>query len=227
MIRPEQVAARVADLRQIRWLDAPPMKYAAVDANALYFAYYPNFRRLRDSGGPGATRDQTNVYPNWLGKLRRDNTPICTSTEAFGEFVKTMERSELMIEALLKLGEPVDPHNFDPKAYRYHERIDIAVVRSAVAAYAASARKLLTFLPNPNSDNLHTTTMYEWHSSLADVADSSLIASAKLAGVMHIIGDDQDMASFGGITFYTANRHAIAAAEVAGMLLDPPEPVDD
>jgi hypothetical protein len=48
-----------------------------------------------------------------------------------------------------------------------------------------------------------------------------MVANAKRAATPFVLSDDKDIATFAGITLYTANRGAINAARDAGKLVNP------
>jgi hypothetical protein len=60
--------------------------------------------------------------------------------------------------------------------------------------------------------------MVEWRSSWGDFPDAVMIGTAKRQAKPHVLSDDMDIATFAGITLYTANPRAILAAATAGKL---------
>jgi hypothetical protein len=60
--------------------------------------------------------------------------------------------------------------------------------------------------------------MGEWRYSCGDYPDAVMIASAKQQSKPHLLSDDIDIATFPGITLYTANLKTINAASAAGKL---------
>jgi len=83
----------------------------------------------------------------------------------------------------------------------------------------ASIRKAVSLLAQfATADDLQHHSLQEWRMSSGDFSDAIMVASARQAGIPWILSDDMDLATFDGITLYTANHQTIAAASAAGKL---------
>ena len=81
-------------------------------------------------------------------------------------------------------------------------------------------RKSVELLPQLDKEaDSFTASVNLWLPSTCDFNDAILVARANRAGIPRIISDDADLASFDGITLYTANRSVIEAARMAGKLV--------
>ncbi len=70
----------------------------------------------------------------------------------------------------------------------------------------------------PTVQDEQTQAQNEWLNSSGDYPDAVLVATAKQHGVPFVLSDDMDLATFAGITLYTANPKTIDAARIAGKL---------
>jgi hypothetical protein len=68
-------------------------------------------------------------------------------------------------------------------------------------------------------DEEHQQSAIEWCSSAGDFRDAVTVAQSKhMLGAPHVLSDDIDLATFGGITLYTANDRIINNASPCGTL---------
>lgn len=144
-----------------------------------------------------------------------------------GEFAKLAEYAEL--ETIWRT-DPVrpqpDPNNpvtqFDPRVYkfsRYHYSAQLGKIRRGIELMISNICNSVVFLPQfPTTDDLLKEILIEWQPSCADYPDAMMLASVKKHSIGHILSDDMDIATFPGITLYTANRNTIHAASAAGKL---------
>jgi hypothetical protein len=70
----------------------------------------------------------------------------------------------------------------------------------------------------PTADDELAGAAGEWLTSSGDFPDAILVATARWQGLLHILSDDMDLATFSGIALYTANQKTIDAARIAGKL---------
>ncbi len=119
-----------------------------------------------------------------------------------------------------------DPANpvtqFDPrvcKFARYHYAANLGAIRRSVQSMIASARTLVSLLTQfPTADDEQARAAGDWLTSSGDFPDAILVATARRQGLLHILSDDMDLATFSGITLYTANQKTVDAARMAGKL---------
>src|SRR5438874_1881305 len=109
------VKARVVDITRP---NCPIPSQMAVDANVLYFIYYPNFSDLRLAGGKTPHSYQLQTYPQWFNKALQAKTMFFAPEVTFGEFVRLAEYAE--IEAIWV----TDPNraameSFSPRSPRF------------------------------------------------------------------------------------------------------------
>jgi hypothetical protein len=207
----------------------------AVDAQIFYFVFYPNFSLFTLSGMNVPRQHASGAYSSYLQDLKTVKHPprepggldrpiqICTAGHTIGEFARTYEFSEIEIQWRN------DPNNrgarFDPricKEARYQYASNLALIRANVATAVVAVRRLVSIIAKPASEgNELTECLNIWQSSLADYADSILIARAKSVGITDVLSDDADLATFDGIRLYTANGSVIQAARQAGKLVVP------
>ncbi len=224
MITPPLVRAEVVDIRQPA---SPTPSDLVTDANVLYWVFYPNFSSLAYAGGRQPFPYQLRDYPKYWQRAAKAGTQFHVVATTLTEFAKVAEYAEL--EAIWLTDSPPpqpDPANpvahFDPrvcKFARYHYSGSRTLTRTAVETMIASIRKSVGLLAGfPTPDDEHNRSMLEWQSSCGDFPDAVMIASAKQQSRTHILSDDMDIATFAGITLYTANQTSIAAARMAGKL---------
>ena len=201
-----------------------------MDANILYWIFYPNFRTLAAVGGKRPAFYQTNTYPAYWKRAATAGCRFFTSNATIGEFAKVSEYAEL--EALWLLEPPSsrphpDPTNpsarFDPrvcKCARYHFDLDIARIRSDIDVTMTSLLRSVSLLGLPTTAaTLHNQVSSAWLTSLGDFPDAALVSAAAAHGIANFLSDDADLATFPGIILYTANRYALGAARTAGKLI--------
>ena len=224
MITPALVQAEVVDIRNPASVAPLDM---AVDANVLYWVFYPNFSSLHYASGRPPLHYQVSDYPRYWQRADRARTQFHAVTATLGEFAKAAEYAEL--EAIW-LTDPSSPQpdpakpvsQFDPrvcKFARYHYSGQMVTVRKGVETMLASVRKSVALLPQfLTADDTQNHSMGEWRLSCGDFPDAVMVASAKAQSKPHILSDDIDIATFPGITLYTANLKTINAASAAGKL---------
>jgi hypothetical protein len=206
------VQAQVAD---IRGPGCPLPPQVVVDANALYFTFYPGFHHLTRAGGGAPRTYQTRHYPAWVNRCLRAGTFLYASPTTIGEFIRLCEYAELELRWLQTQPHP-PPSPFsgqDCKAMRYsgtpatlqaHRQVVQTALRSLLAII-----RLLPCWPAPQQEQ--ADSFAEWLASAGDAADAAMVANAKMAGIPHILSDDRDLMTFAGVTLYTANIRAINA----------------
>lgn len=224
MIPPNAIRAQIVDIRS----DGVALPRSVVaDANILYFLHY-NPASLSSAGGRPPAYYQRSVYPHWWSRAASGGVLLTTATSCLAEFVHIVERTELEI---LWRTDPAQPE-LDPtkpgqpysakyaKAVRYLYFAQLEAIRSAVETTLQSVRKSVELLPQVGKDTDNfSLALKEWLPSSCDFSDALLVAAAKRAGIPRIISDDADLLSFEGITVYTANQNAIAAASSATKLV--------
>ena len=224
MITPALVQAQVVDIRKPA--SATPADLVT-DANILYWVFYPNFASLAYAGGRQPFAYQAAEYPRYWQRAAKAGTQFHVAVATLGEFAKAAEYAELEAIWLTDSPKPQpDPSNpvtqFDArlcKFARYHYSGQLGMVRRAVETMIASIRKSVELLPQfATPEDLQNHSIGEWLPSCGDFPDSVMIASAKQQSKPYILSDDTDIATFPGITVYTANQRTVAAASAAGKL---------
>lgn len=217
-----------ADVVDIRNLAAAIPADLVVDANVLYWVFYLNFSYLSYAGGRQPLAYQLGEYQRYWQRAARGHTLFHVMAATLAEFAKVAEYAELeaiwLTDPSRPQPDPAHPvSHFDPRVYkfaRYHYSGQLAPVRKTVERMIASIRKSVAFLPQfPTVDDEQNQALLEWGPSCGDFADAVMIASAKRHAKAHILSDDMDIATFPGITLYTANLRTINAAAAAGKLL--------
>lgn len=221
----------------VRWLKAgvvdirerlhPAPTSVVVDANVLFFVYY-DFTDLAAVGGRAPQTYQNDQYPAWWKTVTNSRTSLCVAGVTLAELTNLIERAELEILWRTDPVRPVlDSENpgapFSPrfiKTVRYHYREQLQGIREEVEAILESLKKSVNILPQIGEDETALArALKEWVASTADFGDAALVAAAKRAGMPRILSDDADLASFEGITLYTANAKAVHSAREAGKLI--------
>lgn len=225
MITAALIKADVVDIRKPASATPTDM---VTDANVLYWVFYPNFSSLTYAGGKQPLPYQVGDYPRYWQKAARAKTQFHAVTATLGEFAKVAEHAELeaiwLTDPSLPQPDPANPvTQFDPrvcKFARYHYSGQLSTVRKDVETMIASIRKSVGLLAQfATPDDLQKQSSVEWGSSCGDFPDAVMVASAKHQAKPHILSDDMDLATFSGITLYTANLKTINAAAAAGKLL--------
>jgi hypothetical protein len=230
IIGPAHVKARVVDIRQAH----PFPARIAVDAQVLYFVYYPNFHFFSMSGINVPTQFSHGLYAMYLEDLKKYSFPpkepgdppskvsVCTSGHTIGEFARTMEYAE--VEILWRTDPTNAGSNFDArrcKDARYTYAANLTAIRTKVETIIVAVRKLIDVLPKSSSESQDLNDCIQaWKASLGDYADSLLISRMKYMSIYDVLSDDMDMVTFDGITLYTANPTAINAARRAGKCVN-------
>jgi len=227
MITPSHVQASVVDIGN-RASTLPAS--LVVDANILYWIFYPNFGTLTATGARGPAHYQINDYPAYWARAAASGCKFFTANATLGEFAKVSEYAEM--EARWRLEppssrphpDPVNPSTrFDPrvcKCARYYFASDIPGVRSDINLTITSLLRSVTLLNLPATASAQRASECSaWLGSLGDFPDAALISSALAQGITNFLSDDADLTTFPGITLNTANRNAINAARRAGKLV--------
>ncbi len=220
MVPPNLVKANVVNITKP---GAPVPKQTVLDANVLYFIYYPNFSQLASAGGKPPQHYQITHYPAWLTKGLKGSSRFYAAPVTFGEFLRVIEYAE--IEALWRT-DPATPSGaeFSPrqcKMGRYSYVGRLGRIRQDAISFLLLARKTVDLLPEfRNAADELDKAVNEWNSSAGDFADATMVANAKYAMVPNILSDDIDLLTFDGITLYTANFTAIQDAAVGGKLIN-------
>jgi hypothetical protein len=198
------------------------------DANVLYWRFYSNFPSVQYAGGRQPAHYQISLYPAYWNRATAQGTSFHVTPATLAEFAKAAEYAELETIWLTDPNPPQpDPANpvsqFTPvvcKLARYHYGRQLPSIRQAVErmiTYALQKVKLLGQFPT--ADDQHARSLQEWRPSCGDFTDAIIVATAKEFGMPHILSDDMDLATFAGITLYTANARTIQSATAAGKLL--------
>jgi hypothetical protein len=224
MITSAHVQADVVDIRNKA--SAIPSNLVA-DANVFFWIFYPNFSSLQYAGGRQPLHYQLTDYLGYWKRAATANTKFHAAAATFGEFAKTAENAELeaiwLMDSPLPQPDPSKPTTqFDPrvcKFARYHYSAQLGMIRNSVDSMIASVRKSVGLLEQfPTAEDQQTASMQKWLSSHGDFPDAVMISTAQQFPVAHILSDDMDIATFAGITLYTASQKVIDAAKVAGKL---------
>jgi hypothetical protein len=219
------VQARVVDIRDPK---SPTPARLVADANVLFWVFYPNFAALQYAGGRLPLSYRARHYRAYRARAAKARTEFFTALATLGEFAKTAEYAELEAVWLTDPSKPQpDPAKpvtqFDPrvcKFARYHYAVQLPKIRGDVESMAAAVRKSVALLPQfPTSEDHQNAAAQEWRPSCGDLPDAALVALARRQGVADVLCDDMDLATFAGVTVYTANRRTIDAARAAGKLL--------
>ncbi len=196
-------------------------KHAVVDANVLYFVFYPNFNQLFRVGGTQPR--QLPNYQGWWKRALQNGTKFFASSYVFGEFLNTVEHAELEADWL---ADPTTPkgasfNSRECKQARYDNIPRLPTIRSNALAVLASARKKVDLMPKfGTSESEIAQFASEWSNSTGDFGEAVLVANCKMIpSYCHVVSDDADLVTFDGITLYTANQKAITAAKDAGKLI--------
>jgi hypothetical protein len=221
-----QVRSLVIDVRAANMSPLP--RQIVADTNVLYWLFYPNFASLQSSGGNSPSPYQRREYPRFWAKATRAGASFCTSVFNLGELAKVVEHSELEMFWRNDPNPPqFDPNNpsssFSPqlcKLSRYHYGSQRPAVRQQIEQTLASVKKNVPLMPCfRSSDDEYARAMIEWMSSAGDFGDAVAVAQSKLTlRAPYVLSDDMDLATFDGITLYTANIRIISDAAQNGML---------
>ena len=226
MPTPNQVNASVIDLRAGNQQALP--RQIVADTNVLYWLFYPNFGALQSSGAGFSKAVPASGLLSVLDQGRDTGTSLCTSVLNLGELAKVIEYAELEMFWRNDLNRPqFDPSNPSPdfspqlcKLCRYHYGPQRPTVRKAIEQILASVKKNVPLIPCfRSSDEEYDRTVIEWCPSAGDFGDAVTVAQSKhMLRAPYVLSDDIDMATFSGITLYTANNRIISDASQSGML---------
>ena len=124
MITPAHVRADVVDIRAG---SVPSPESLVVDANVMYWVFYPNFATLSGVRGRLPQQYQTRFYPNFWSDADGAGCEFYTAGATLAEFAKLSEFAELEARWLLDAARPTPPNqhgaSFNPaicKFCRYH-----------------------------------------------------------------------------------------------------------
>lgn len=217
-LAPNFVKAQVVDIQNRR--SALPQR-VVVDANVLYFVFYPSFAQLRSAGGRTPHGYQTGEYPRWWGRVERAKGDFLVSDVTLDELVQLVETAEL--ETLFRTDPNVPAEmEFIRKEARYRYGDRLSATRQTGIGILQQVRKNITLLPAFRGQEDRLQRVFQaWQGSFADANDAVVVANAKYASTPHILTDDADFLTIEGITVYTANNRAIEAATAAGELILP------
>ncbi|MDB5307839.1 MAG: hypothetical protein JWO38_2041 [Gemmataceae bacterium] len=224
MISPAHIRADVFDIRSG---SAPLPDHLVVDANVLYWVFYPNFAALRAAGGLGPQPYQTSVYPRFWALAERNGCDFFTVAATLGEFAKVSEFAELEARWLLDPAHPgpgaAPPPRFDPiicKFCRYHYSSQLINIRQDIEALISGLRSSVALLHQfPSAEDEHRAACAVWQPSSGDFPDSVLVGTSQDQGYTNFLSDDSDLATFAGLTLYTANDRTVNAAKAARRLV--------
>jgi len=215
MIPAHLVKAQVVDIRRST---SPTPPTLVVDANVLYFVYYPNFQVLAQAGGQVPRGYQLRYYPAWLKRALTAKAQLLAAHQTIGELISLVEYAEL--ETLWQTDpKRVPGEKFARKQARYDYEQQLTPTRASVVTIVQAVRKPAALLPRPQSgDREVDATIPVWKQSMTDWADAVFVAQAQFGSQTSVLSDDADLVTVNGITVYTANNAAIDAAQKAGTL---------
>jgi hypothetical protein len=226
MTTPNQVRSFVIDIRSANTSSLP--RQIVADTNVLYWLFYPNFGSLQSSGAGSPRPYQLREYNRFWTIATRASASLCTSVFNLGELAKVIEYAELEMCWRTDPNPPqLDPNvpstNFSPqicKMCRYHYASHRAAIRGTIEQILASVKKNVSLIPCfRSSDQEYERAMAEWCSSAGDFGDAVTVAQSKLMlRAPYLLSDDVDLATFDGITLYTANSRIISDAAQSGAL---------
>jgi hypothetical protein len=226
MTTPNQVRSLVIDIRLVNISNLP--RQIVADTNVLFWLFYPNFASLQSSGGGTPRPYQLREYNRFWANATRASASLCTSVFNLGELAKVIEYSELEMcwrtdpnPPQLDLNVPSTSFSAQLcKMCRYHYGSQRAAIRKTIEQTLASVKKNVPLIPCfRSSDEEYERAMSEWCSSAGDFGDAVTVALSKLMlRAPFVLSDDRDLATFDGITLYTANNRIISDASQSGML---------
>lgn len=226
MTDPHQIKSQVVDITKV---NSSFPRDLVVDANVLYWVFFPSFNQLQRAGGNTPKPNQLNDYQKFWAKASTNKTAFVSNPVVLGEFAKLAEHAVIETKWLQDPAKPKPPFaeagaQFNPgicKFARYHygQTGDLPDIRNDVKIALDSVRKNVGLLPRfSTSADEHDKAVGEWGQSCSDYFDSLLVASAKMQRKTNLLSDDMDIATFDGVTLYTANRRLIELARRGGKL---------
>lgn len=202
---------RVFDIR--RTPVAP--KRQAVDANALFYNYYPSFHRLAVIDPSACDWRRLKCYAEWISlALKSGGGSLYTTQTTIGELAHVVEVAELRLLA----GENFDVGRL--KEFREKFQSDLSRIRGNTAVIVAGTMKAVALVPEPTVQEV----IGVWQGSSADLSDAVLVASAMKSGITAVVSNDAAFLSFASIDLYTGNASALKTAEGNGSLMNPISP---
>ncbi|MGL4553401.1 MAG: hypothetical protein ACRC33_19720 [Gemmataceae bacterium] len=217
-----------ADVIDVRDGSKPVPASYAIDANVLYFLFYPNFQALFQAGGGVPHASQLSAYQGWHFRAEAEGAIALAATITLGEYARLDEYAEWEAFWLYHPNrvqiDPLRPETrFSPrlcKACRYAYPSDLSRIRRLTDAQLGRVLSVVQLLPAlPDAATTLRHSRAEWGSSAGDFPDAELVATARNSGIGAILSDDVDLITFAGVTVYTANQRAIDSARAAGKLL--------
>jgi hypothetical protein len=190
--------------------------------------FYPNFASLQSGGAGSPSPYQLREYNRFWTIATRASASLCTSVFNLGELAKAIEYAELEMCWRTDSSPPQFDRNyprtnFSPqlcKLCRYHYSLQRVAIRRMIERIVASVKKSVPLIPCfRSSDQEYECAMAEWRSSAGDFGDAVTVAQSKLMlRAPYLLSDDVDLATFDGITLFTANNRIISDAAQSGAL---------
>ncbi|MGI0494043.1 hypothetical protein ACN4EG_19850 [Alkalinema pantanalense CENA528] len=184
-----------------------------VDTNVWYWLTYT---RAKLSPKPPKSY-QTQHYPTYIKAALQAQSQIFWSGLSIAELSSLIERSEWQIFCATHQRRPED---FSLKEYRHgspqeRQQQVIPEIEAAWGLIETSGTCLETLVDQPTTaQTIGNLTIQE-----LDSYDSLMLTTATKTGINQVITDDIDFITASGITVFTANRNAIAAAKAQNQLI--------
>lgn len=199
------VHAEVVDLRS----DTPRKddKFL-VDSNVWYWMSYTRAQM----GGRAPRPYQTQDYPQFVNAALQAQSTLFRCGLSFSEIAHQIERNERDIFS------KTQPQPLKPKHFRHNYPVgrsnvvkEIEVAWSQVEQYTDSVDIVI-------DDNIVKSALSRIKTQMLDGYDLFMVEAMNQQSITQIITDDSDFVTVPGITVFTANRTAIAAARQSGKL---------
>lgn len=96
----------------------------------------------------------------------------------------------------------------------------LPAIRRQIEQTLASVKKNAPLIPCfRSSDQEYERAVAEWCSSAGDFGDAVTVAQSRfMLRPLSVLSDDMDLATFDGVTLYTANNRVISEASQSGTL---------
>ena len=194
------IAIDVKDIETV-----PFEKTLCLDANVLYFLYFPGFRTLRryanhDNLPPTSLIDQ---YTSWVGRSVENGCKLVTSFMTAYEFLTTIEHAVLERDYLVSGGQVFRG------SIKKQQRLRSPNSRDEIYHYFRNLRKKIELIPHSNFQKVPERSIDLWFKTKADVRDACLVEHGKRFNVDMFVSDDVDFLEFEGITVCTANSNIL------------------
>ncbi len=184
-----------------------------VDTNAWYWLTY--VRSSQTSRPPKFY--QIREYPRYLKSALKSQSELLWSGLSIGELAALIERSEYDIFCQINR---LNPQSFSLKEYRHgyiQERINKVISETTIVwDLIRSFGNCLDTIINASTI---TQTIANLNIQAVDGYDALMVDAMNKAGINQVITDDIDFVTVPGITIFTANRNAIAAAIAQNKLI--------